>query len=54
MYGWYRRMALVLCALVLIVGVTGCKKREQRTMRMHAEQRQGEVQEQRPGEMVVE
>ena len=54
MYSWYRRIALLTCVLVLVVIVTGCKKREHRSMRMHEEQKQGEVQEQRPGDMVVE
>ena len=54
MYTWYRRVALAACVLVLVVAVTGCKKREHRKMRVHEEQQQGEVKEQHPGEMVVE
>jgi hypothetical protein len=54
MYTWYRRLGLLLCGLALVLVLTACHKREQRTMKVHEEQREGEVHEQQPGEMVVE
>jgi len=54
MLTWYRRLGLLTCGLAVLLLFAGCSKREHRTMRMHEEQREGEVQEERPGEMVVE
>jgi hypothetical protein len=54
MLTWYRRLGLLVCGLAVLLAVTGCHKREHRKMTMHEEQREGEVQEERPGEMVVE
>jgi hypothetical protein len=54
MYTWYRRLGLLTCGLVILLMLGGCKKREHRHIRVHEEQREGEVQETRPGEMVPE
>ena len=55
MNSWYRRLGLLACGLaVTLLLATGCHKREQRTMKVHEEQREGDVQEQHPGQMVVE
>ncbi len=54
MITWYRRLTMLTCILVLIFAMTGCKKRETRKVRVHEEQQRGDVQEDRPGEMIVE
>jgi len=51
---WYRRLGFIACGLVILLMLGGCHKREHRKMRVHEEQREGEVQEAKPGEMVVE
>jgi hypothetical protein len=51
---WYRRLGFLACGLALLLALGGCRHREHRTMRVHQEQQEGEVQEVRPGEMVVE
>lgn len=54
MLKWYRRLGLAACGILLVMLLVGCHKREHRKMTMHEEQREGEVQEEHPGEMVVE
>jgi hypothetical protein len=54
MYTWYRRLGLLTCGLIILLMLGGCHKREHRKVRVHEEQRAGEVQETRPGEMVPE
>jgi hypothetical protein len=54
MYTWYRRLGFLACGLVIVLMLGGCHKREHRTVRVHEEQREGEVHETRPGEMVPE
>ena len=54
MLTWYRRLGLLLCGLAVVLLLTGCHKREHREMKVHEEQREGEVHEQPQGEMVVE
>jgi hypothetical protein len=54
MLTWYRRLGLLACGFAVMLLVAGCQKREHRKMTVHEEQREGEVQEERPGEMVVE
>jgi len=51
---WNRRLGLLLSGLLVLVILVGCSKREHRKMTVHEEQVEGEVQEDRPGEMVVE
>lgn len=54
MYPWYRRLGLLLCGMAVLLMLTACHKREHRSIKLHEEQREGEVHEQHPGEMVVE
>jgi hypothetical protein len=51
---WYRYVGLLACAGVAFALLVGCHKSEKREVKMHEEQRAGEVHEERPGEMVVE
>jgi hypothetical protein len=54
MLTWYRRLGLLACGLAVMLLLAGCHKREHRKMTMHEEQKEGEVHEEQPGEMVVE
>jgi hypothetical protein len=54
MLNWYRRVGLLACGLVVVLLLSGCHKRESRSMKVHEEQREGEVHEQQPGQMVPE
>ncbi len=53
MQRWFHRLSVIVCGLVLLIGLNGChsKKKEVRT---HYEQREGEVHEEKPGDMIVE
>ncbi len=51
---WSPRLALLTCLVTMLVVFVGCAKREHRKVRVHEEERPGEVQEERPGEMVGE
>ncbi len=54
MRGWYRWLGLLTCGLVLMAGLTGCHRHKRREIKVHEEQRVGEVREVPPGEMIVE
>ena len=55
MRSWYRRVGLLACGAVVLMFLAGCSKHEHRKVRVHEEQRAGEVQETPPGdEMIVE
>jgi hypothetical protein len=54
MLNWYRRLGFLACVVGVLLLLSGCHKREHREMRVHEEQREGEVHETHPGEMVVE
>ncbi len=52
------RAGLLACGLTLCLTVAlalpGCHRHKHREIRVHEEQRQGPVEENRPGEMIVE
>jgi hypothetical protein len=54
MYRWFRGLILLGLAIGLLAVVTGCHKREHHGVKVHEEQREGEVQDVSPGEMIVE
>jgi hypothetical protein len=45
---------LGICGITVLSSAAGCAHREGKTVRYTEEQREGEVQEDAPGEMVVE
>jgi hypothetical protein len=51
---WYRRIGLAVCALAVMVALSGCHKRTHREVRVHEETKVGEVHEAPRGEMVPE
>jgi hypothetical protein len=54
MHRWMRGVCLAIVGLGLMVALTGCHKREHHKVQVHEEQREGPVQEDQPGEMIVE
>jgi len=54
MRAWYARLGLLVCSLLALVLVIGCAEREHRKMTVIEEQQESEVQEEAPGEMIVE
>lgn len=45
---------LVFVSAAMLVGMIGCAKDEHRKVQMREEEQRGEVEEESPGEMVVE
>ncbi len=54
MHRWYRFVGLVLCGLVGVAFLIGCRKERHGKVEMRHEEHHGEVHEERPGEMVPE
>ncbi len=54
MSSWYRRLGWLACGLAFVCVLSACSERKHREVRYHEEQREGEVQEVSPGEMIVE
>ncbi len=54
MFKWCGRLMMLICGLLVLTTLVGCHKREHRTMRVHEERHEGPVEEQSPGEMIVE
>ena len=50
---WFQRLGLIACGLVVLAGLSGCRSKH-REVRVHEEQRHGEVHEEPQGEMIVE
>jgi uncharacterized lipoprotein YehR (DUF1307 family) len=51
---WLQRTVLTVLAATLVLSLTGCSRRERREVQVHEETREGPVEEERPGEMIVE
>lgn len=54
MFAVMKRLGWLWCGLLAIALMVGCAHREYRKMSVKEEQREGDVQEVSPGEMVVE
>lgn len=54
MTGWLQRTTLTALVATLVLTLTGCSRPERREVTMHEETREGPVEPERPGEMIVE
>lgn len=54
MPGWPVRTVLTVLAATLVLTLAGCSRHERREVTMHQETQEGPVEEERPGEMIVE
>ncbi len=51
---WLRRLTLLMCLVAALMWTAACRKHEHDKVRVHEEQREGDVHEDQPGEMIVE